>query len=203
MKKRIRTHTNPLNIRQRLTDPLWQDQIHAHSIICLEIGFGKGRFMNAYAENHDDQLIVGVEVRQQMVQAFTAKPYPDNCLPIWGAGHICLEDLIPDRSLSKVFIFHPDPWFKKRHHKRRVINTSLLATIKTKMRSGGRVYISTDVKELYDDIMAVLLEQNDKQYISGDPFWVTDYTTHWSQFSIRDARSQFLATFQFISLPNT
>jgi hypothetical protein len=48
-----------------------------------------------------------------------------------------------------------------------------------------------------------LLEQNDKQYISGDPFWVTDYTTHWSQFSIRDARSQFLATFQFISLPNT
>ena len=196
MKKRIRTHTNPFNIRQRLDDiklPVFGVDIPIH----LEVGFGKGRFMAQYARNHLDEVIIGVEVRKQAVEIFKANHNIDNCFPIWGAGHICLEDAIKDNSLTRVFIFHPDPWFKKRHHKRRVVNTHLIDLIQRKLKPGGTVYISTDVYELYLDIMVVLLKKDNKQFISNDGFWHTDYKTHWSQFSITDYRSQFFATFKF------
>lgn len=197
MKKRIRTHTNPLNIRQRLTDVDISKRIKNYNNVHLEIGFGKGRFLSQYAKNHPDDLVVGVEVRKQAVVVFDANHDLPNCTPIWGAGQICLEDVIPNQSLQSVFIFHPDPWFKKRHHKRRVINTELIRLIKTKMAPGGVVYISTDVLELYDDIMQVLLTEDDKLYLANHPFWLTDYQTHWSQFSVLDQRSHFRATFKF------
>ena len=86
---------------------------------------------------------------------------------------------------------------QKCHHKRRVINIELIRLIKTKMAPGGIVYISTDVLELYDDIMQVLLTEDDKLYLENHPFWLTDYQTHWSQFSVLDQRSHFRAAFKF------
>ena len=112
MKKRIRTHTNPLNIRQRLTDVDISKRIKNYNNVHLEIGFGKGRFLSQYAKNHPDDLVVGVEVRKQAVVVFDANHDLPNCTPIWGAGQICLEDVIPNQSLQSVFVFHPDPWFK-------------------------------------------------------------------------------------------
>ena len=158
---------------------------------------GKGRFIQQFAEIHNSELIIGVEVRKQIVEIFKANHSYPNCLPIWGTAQICLEDIIPDFSLARVFIFHPDPWFKKRHHKRRVINLELIRLLQKKMTSSGIVYISTDVHELYDDIMTVLLHDNNKDFIKNDPFWTNDYKTHWSQFSNVDSRSQFFATFKF------
>lgn len=197
MKKRIRNHTNPLNIRQRLKNIDIASGLNSFSVVNLEIGFGKGRFMQQFAKGHSNELIIGVEVRKQMVEIFKANHSHSNCIPIWGAGQICLEDVIPDHCLTRVFIFHPDPWFKKRHHKRRVINLDLIELLQKKMVSNGIVYISTDVYELYDDIMTVLLHDDNKEYVQNDPFWATDYKTHWSQFSTNDLRSQFFATFKF------
>ena len=195
MKKRIRTHTNPLSIRQRLTE--YQVNWDQYNAYYLEIGFGKGRFMHEYAKNNPQDLMIGVEVRKQMVIQFKEKPALSNCLPIWGNATICLEDVVQDNVLDRVFIFHPDPWFKKRHHKRRVINDALIDLLESKMESNGTVYISTDVYELYNDIMSVLLKKQNKQFISGDDFWQTGYKTHWSQFSNKDLRSLFTATFKF------
>ncbi len=197
MKKRIRTHTNPLNIRQRLNDVVIDSMLEAYAYADLEIGFGRGRFMSQYAEKYLDRLIIGVEVRKQMVAAFKERYSIDNCLPIWGAGHICLEDVIPDHSLHRVFIFHPDPWFKKRHHKRRVLNASLLQLIQRKLVASGRVYISTDVQELYEDMLNLCQTYGSLELIEDDPFWGSDYLTHWSMFSDRDDRSQYFISFQF------
>ncbi|MEK9727029.1 MAG: hypothetical protein VW397_02855 [Candidatus Margulisiibacteriota bacterium] len=197
MKKRIRTHTNPLNIRQRLDQFSLEGVLGEFQSINLEIGFGRGRFMSSYAQKYTNELMVGVEVRKQMVEVFKANHHFQNCIPIWGAGFICLQDVIPDRSLDRVFIFHPDPWFKKRHHKRRVINLELIRLLRQKMAPQGVVFISTDVYELYDEIMSVLRHDDDKTYIQDNVFWKTDYRTHWSSFSIQDLRSSFFATFKF------
>ena len=197
MKKRIRTHTNPLNITQRLDHIDISQAVKDYTALNLEIGFGKGVFMSGFAKTHSEELIVGVEVRKQAVEIFNANHTIKNCYPVWGAGQICLEDIIPDGSLKRAFIFHPDPWFKKRHHKRRVINDALIDLLESKMAPNGIVYISTDVYALYNDIMSVLLKKQNKQFISGDDFWQTGYKTHWSQFSNKDLRSLFTATFKF------
>ena len=197
MKKRLRTHTNPFNIRRRLTGTLLPD-FGKFQAVNLEIGFGKGVFMQGYANRHPNELIVGMDVRQSMVNRLNSMPInPSNCVALWGTAMICLEDLIPSQSLDRVFIFHPDPWFKKRHHKRRVINQALMDALKVALKPGGRVYISTDVLDLYHDIMMVLLKNDDKIYIRDDLFWSTDYLTHWSAFSKQSHRSTFMYTFQF------
>ena len=197
MKKRIRTHTNPLNITHRLDALSIESKLTKYASVDFEIGFGRGRFMSQYAQNHGDRLIVGVEVRKQMVAAFHERYDIINCVPIWGAAKICLEDVIPDQSLHRVFIFHPDPWFKKRHHKRRVLTNDVLCLIHQKLKPGGRVYVSTDVSELYDDMMYVCQTYGNVDYIADDPFWTDDYLTHWSMFSDQEQRSQFFLTFQF------
>ncbi len=197
MKKRIRTHTNPLNIRQRITDVSLDALARDYLAVDLDIGFGRGRFMSSYANRHPNRFVVGIEVRKQMVMAFKDRYSIENCLPIWGAAAICMEDAIPDASLSRVFIFHPDPWFKKRHHKRRVLNDHLLNLIREKMVPGGRLYVSTDVTELHNDMLNLCEIYGNLEFVTDDLFWQTDYATHWSMFAENEQRPQHFLTVQF------
>ena len=200
-KKRLRNHTNPLNFRQSLTDmahlvPM-VNGVDAFKQLDLEIGFGRGKFMRQYVMRHPDRFVVGVEVRKQIVELFKEKPQLPNLLPVWGTGAICLTDMIPDASLSRVFIFHPDPWFKARHAKRRVLNADLLALLHKKMRVDGRVYVSTDVELLYNEMAEVCHACPLFERIDSDDFWTTDYQTHWSMFSEQDERSQWMITLKY------
>ena len=197
MKKRIRTHTNPLNIRQRLDDVNLSMMAKGYSFLDVEIGFGRGQFLSQYAKNHPRRFVVGVEVRRQMVEIFKSRYQLANCFPIWGAGAICLEDAIPDHQVHRIFVFHPDPWFKKRHHKRRVFNIDLLKLMEQKLVPGGVVYVSTDVEDLYNDMRGLCKTYGNLEFIENEPFWGTDYATHWSKFSNLDNRSQFFMSFKF------
>ena len=125
-KKRVRNHTNPLNFNQRMHDVGFPADLTQYTDVDLEIGFGRGKFISAYAHRYPNRLVVAVEVRKRMVELFHSKHSYPNLLALWGTGEICLEDVIPNQSLSRVFIFHPDPWFKKRHFKRRVVSEGLL-----------------------------------------------------------------------------
>ena len=145
-KKRLRNHTNPLNFRDRLTN--FSDHVNRtdYDALDFEIGFGRGRFIESYALRHPHRFSVAVEVRKNMVELFKERVQLPNLLPIWGAAQICIEDTIPDQSLSRVFIFHPDPWFKNRHFKRRVLQPELLILLQQKLITNGMIYISTDVE---------------------------------------------------------
>ena len=193
-KKRLRNHTNPLNFRDRLTS--FSDHVNHtdYDALDFEIGFGRGRFIESYALRHPYRFAVAVEVRKNMVELFKERVQLPNLLPIWGAAQICIEDTIPDQSLSRVFIFHPDPWFKNRHFKRRVLQPELLILLQQKLITNGMIYISTDVEELYEAMMDTCQQSNGYQLLDGDPFWETDYQTHWSMFSEKDQRSQFFIT---------
>ena len=197
IKKRVRNHVNPLNFTDRLTKHALNVQLDKFSMIDLEIGFGRGKFISQYAKNYPDRFIVGVEVRRSMVDNFNERYQLSNLLAVWGTAQICLEDMIPNGSLTRVFIFHPDPWFKKRHYKRRVINHELLSILQTKLNNNGRVYISTDVSDLYDNICEVCDDHDYIETVENDDFWATDYNTHWSMFSTEDQRNQYFLTLKF------
>ena len=156
---RIRTHTNPFNINQRLKRLDLAEQFkNPAQPLDLEIGFGRGLFLRQYAQQHPERNIIGVDVRKQIVEVLherLEKLGLENTCILHTRGEICLEDSLEDQSLERVFVFHPDPWFKKKHHKRRVVNPSFLDLVAKKMVPGGRLYLSTDVTLLWEEMESV------------------------------------------------
>lgn len=196
MAKRIRTHANPLSFHEEL-DPVSFDAVFPSfdGRLELEIGFGKGVFITRYAELYPEKSIVAVDVRKGLFdsiqEGFDQKGI-GNVHLIHGTGERVLAELIPDGSLDRVFLFHPDPWFKKRHINRRVIQDSFLDLLKQKLSKDGVFLVSTDVDVLWD-YMAEKIEAAGFKSVE-DSFWKTDYQSHWSMFSETDKRDQFMGS---------
>ena len=196
---RVRTHTNPLHFYRRL-EPIDFTAIWPSfdGKLDLEIGFGRGLFMRHYAKLHPERFIVGVEVRKLIVsllEEHLQKEEIFNAHLVHSSAQFVMEDIVPDKSLERVFVFHPDPWFKKKHHKRRVINDDFLKVLSQKLVLGGKLYLSTDVQELWEDMQLYLREFGQFTPLDQDPFWETTYKTHWQQFSENDNRSRFTSTY--------
>ena len=138
---RVRTHANPFKHRQRL-DPIdWSAVFDDPSKgFDLEIGFGRGLFLHRYATTYPHRNIIGVEVRKPAVEGVRKKVASlPNVFVCHSTAQIVLEDVIPQKSLHRVFVFHPDPWFKKSHHKRRVFNDALIETLLPKLHPQARL----------------------------------------------------------------
>ena len=196
---RTRTHTNPLNIRHRFDHISFKDIIPEDmETVSLEIGFGRGVFLRHWATHNPSDFILGVEVRKIIVEDISKQVSQldvKNAKLFHGSGHIFMEDVIPDNALDHVFVFHPDPWFKKRHHKRRVVNLDFIKLVESKLKKQGKLYMSTDVELLWSD-MSEVMNQSSLSKISDDFFWKGVYKTHWDLFSKSDKRSVFFQAFQ-------
>ena len=196
---RIRTHVNPLSITHRFED------IDINSIVpksvsdlAFEVGFGRGVFLRQWSKSHPNSFLIGVEVRKSIVndvQEKVAKDDLNNVALFHGNAELFLIDAVPDESLDHVFVFHPDPWFKKRHHKRRVVNPDFLDIVYKKLKVNGKLYVSTDVEALWLDMHADILKTKLAEF-ENDPFWDTIYNSHWSSFSVKDQRQLFYKTFK-------
>lgn len=194
---RVRTHTNPLNIKHRF-NPNLLDSIQENTPLDIEIGFGRGVFLRKWAALNLNRSIVGVEVRKPIVEILQERLDSEkiqNAIIFHGNGHCFLEDSVKDNSVDRLFIFHPDPWFKKKHHKRRVVTKSFLKIIHKKLKQNGLLCISTDVEILWDEIQKDVLEGDFKE-TNDTVFWETQYNTHWQKFSTEDKRILFQKSFQ-------
>jgi tRNA (guanine-N7-)-methyltransferase len=192
--KRIRTHVNPLSFHQKMA-ALNFNEIFAkpEAPLHVEIGTGKGVFLRHFATAHPEENIIGVEVRRQIVDWVQQRLTPlnlTNAHLVYGAGERCLEDQITDHSLSSICIFHPDPWLKDRHHKRRVIRPEVLTLFAQKLKPGGLLRIATDVDSLWGDIQETVAGNPQFKRCDDEVFWKNDYTSHWDLFSEKDGRSK-------------
>lgn len=194
---RVRNHTNPFQCLQRYGTIDWAN-VFGQSVqsMDLEIGVGRGVFIRNYAKRHPDRKIIGIEVRKILADTLNdliQEPEFSNIRMYYGNGVTFLEESIVERILDRVFVFHPDPWPKLSHHKRRVIQPAFLEMIHKKMRPGARLYFSTDNEILWNDTNPLFLNSPYFEIVEDDPFWKEDYTSHWHQFSVRDGRNvQFL-----------
>jgi tRNA (guanine-N7-)-methyltransferase len=68
------------------------------------------------------------------------------------------REQVPDASLAAIHVYFPDPWWKARHHKRRVMNESFLADVVRTLLPGGKLHFWTDVKDYYDAAVALIAE---------------------------------------------
>tara|TARA_B100000925_G_scaffold185972_1_gene140518 strand:+ start:434 stop:1063 length:630 start_codon:yes stop_codon:yes gene_type:complete len=122
----------------------------------LDIGCGSGDFLMNLAKNNKNWNYIGLEIREKLVIKSKSKLKDesiDNLFFAYGNAEYLIEDCIgkfPVDVVSSVSFNFPDPWFKKKHHKRRVVQPLLINKISQLMANGGYISIKSDVEELFE-----------------------------------------------------
>ncbi len=127
--------------------------------VYLEIGFGMGDATAEMAAAQPDVNFLGIEVHKPGVGKLLGaieRDGLDNVRIIHDDALLVVEQMIPPDCLDAVLLFFPDPWPKKRHHKRRIVRDSFVELLVTRLRPGGFIYAVTDWGEYADWMMEVL-----------------------------------------------
>ena len=128
----------------------------------LEIGFGNGLSLVQMADEHSDTNFFGIEVHRPGVGSLLVqvkKMGLENVRVSQDDAVEVLKQQVPDASIDRLQIFFPDPWHKKRHHKRRLINPSFVELAVSKLNNGGVIHVATDWEHYAQQILEVL-QQN-------------------------------------------
>lgn len=114
----------------------------------LEIGPGHGHFALDHAAAHPEIDLVVIETRRadvELIRQRARKRGLDNLLAFLGDAKLLVPRFFPPRSLQAVHVHFPDPWWKKRHHKRRLVDVELAVLLRSLLVEGGEVDFRTDV----------------------------------------------------------
>jgi tRNA (guanine-N7-)-methyltransferase len=125
----------------------------------VEIGFGNGDTLATIARNHPENNYLGVEVHRPGVGHLLMRieEYGLSNVRVMCADAVeVLQHQIADESLEAVYLFFPDPWHKKRHHKRRQVQPEWAQLIRRKLKIGGYLHMATDWQEYAEHMLAVL-----------------------------------------------
>lgn len=161
------------NLQKRALDTLWEryclssigEPLDLSALFpgldrfIVEIGFGMGVATAELARVQAETGFIGIEVFRAGIGKLLAeidrlalrnlRIIPHDAVEVF-------ETMIPDGSLSGIHLFFPDPWPKKRHHKRRLIQPPFVHLAAEKLKDGGYFYVVTDWKEYAEEILAVL-----------------------------------------------
>ena len=127
--------------------------------IVLEIGFGMGEATALIGKEFPDTGFIAVEVHKPGIGKLMARIEElelGNIRIIEGDAHPILKTMIADGSVDAIHLFFPDPWPKKRHNKRRIVNNEFLKLIHPKIKTGGYIHIATDWVPYAEYIQEVL-----------------------------------------------
>jgi tRNA (guanine-N7-)-methyltransferase len=125
---------------------------------CLEIGFGAGEVIGSLAENNPHIDYLGIEVHRSGVGRVLLRAeqsHLKNLRLICSDAVDVLRDRVADDSFDEVLVFFPDPWHKKRHHKRRLIEPEFVSIVAAKLRRGGILRLATDWQDYAEQMLAV------------------------------------------------
>ncbi len=181
---RARQHVNPLGIAYeefRGEKP----RLDPGREVEVEVGCAEALFLFERARREPSRAYVGLEVREHLVRSVNAEAAREG-LPVQAIfcnvnNH--LQILFPERVVSRAFVNFPDPWFKRRHRKRRVIDEAFARDLHAVLRTGAEVFVQSDVWEVALDAMEVF-ERLDEHYRNAREPW-----TFWRDGNPYGARS--------------
>jgi len=127
--------------------------------VYLEIGFGNGESLAEMAQSHPERNYLGVEVHGPGVGHLLLKLQEFGCSNVRAIRHDAVEvldQMLGAASLQGVYLFFPDPWHKKRHHKRRILQTPFLDRLARVIRPDGFFHAATDWRDYAEHMMDVL-----------------------------------------------
>lgn len=125
--------------------------------LSMEIGSNKGQFLRGLARKNPEKFYLGVELRRKWANQANhsfEKEGIDNAHILSADAFLALPILVDAGQLEELFVLYPDPWWKVRHRRRRVIQTDNLDLLSEKMCSGANLWVRTDVGPLANDMRA-------------------------------------------------
>ena len=143
--------------------------------VSLEIGFGNGESLAQMARAAPERNFLGIEVHTPGVGHLLhlVQKYQLENLRVMNTDAVeIIQQRIPTGSLNRIQIYFPDPWHKKRHHKRRIIQAAFVSLLATRLQAGGLLHLATDWQD-YAQAMAEVLDASPDfctMNPSGEPF---------------------------------
>jgi tRNA (guanine-N7-)-methyltransferase len=158
-RRRYRQHGNPFTIRAPENMPDWDEIYGRKAPFALDIGFGEGGFTTELARNHPEWNVLGLEIRPPFVKWLIEARHEHRLNNLYGIvanANEHLPNLLENGSVEFVSINFPDPWFKTRHRKRRVVRPDWLEALLPKLKIGAQIHAMTDFQPIGRQIMSVL-----------------------------------------------
>ena len=179
----------------------WQELARGDKIE-LEIGSGKGLFLQTAAQQRPAHQFIGIELSGKFANRAAdrlARSGLTNVTMLRGDAEAFLLKTVPDSSTVAVHVYFPDPWWRRKHKKRRVLNEDTLAAIERVLQPGGRFHFWTDVLDYYELICGQVMELTKltgPHYVPERPaIHDLDYTTHFERRARRNGQPIYRAIF--------
>ncbi len=173
MSPRIRQHVNPLksDLLQIAVAPL--EAVPGRSLE-VELGSGEAHFLVERARAIPGSTFLGVEIRREMVERandYCRKLAIANVQSVFANISQDLPRLLPRGSVDRFHLNFPDPWWKSRQRKRRVVAPGLAEDLYQALAPGGEVFVQTDIFEIALDAMATLEEESPRRFANRRGPW--------------------------------
>jgi tRNA (guanine-N7-)-methyltransferase len=179
-RSRHRMHGNPFNIRGPVDVPDWTVHFGRSAPFAVDIGFAQGAFLLELARRHPEWNVVGLEIRRHFVDEANAQAALEglqNVHAVLANANVHLDQLVPPASVAFVSVNFPDPWYKTRHHKRRVVRPEWATVLATRMAAGGELHAMTDYEPVAREILAVMEATPGFRNLDGEGSLAAESTT--------------------------
>lgn len=144
--------------------------------ITLEIGFGNGASLLEQATNNPGRNFLGIEVHTPGVGLIISGAQQAGISNLRVIRHDAIDVLdkqISENTLDRVQLFFPDPWHKKRHHKRRILNSDFVETIRKHLRIGGHFHMATDWENYAEHMLETMSQHQGFINTAGEENFVS------------------------------
>jgi tRNA (guanine-N7-)-methyltransferase len=174
---RVHQHVNPLAPYYRFTpSPIELENVFADAALplFLDIGSARGRFILKMADLDRARNFLGVEIREPLVEEANRLARDKSLTNLhyeFCNAMVALDKLlekIPDRLLETVTIQFPDPWFKKKHAKRRMVNPELVETVVRRLAPNGKIFVQTDIEFLAEEMFTLFRRRGELRELSAE-----------------------------------
>ena len=138
-------------------------ELYNLKVLNIEIGFGDGEHLLKKAASKPDQMFIGVEVYINGIVKVLKSIIKNKIknIKLCNLNGMFLVNVLPHSSVDNLFLINPDPWNKKRHHKRRIISLENLKVFNRIMKTRNSIYITTDSQKYFNEIRKILTNNED------------------------------------------
>jgi len=188
---------------ERLPNPWDAGQLFGREApLVIEVGSGKGLFIARAAADHPERNLLGIELARKYARLSAlklARIAAEHAKMVQGDAQPIFADLLPSGSVSEVHIYFPDPWWKKRHRRRRIMNETFVSNVQRVLSRGGKLHFWSDVEEYFEiglELIRTVTELQGPHTPAAEPAEDDlDYRTHFErrmrQHGLDVFRSQF------------